>query len=230
VLTLDRPGYGRSTPPAIPSLAVVAEIVTAIADDRGLKRFPVVGFSGGGPFALACGALLPERVSRVALVSSWGPLDELEAAYASLTTTERELVSAIRADPAGATSLLWESGAWYAETPPRFLETPHEAADEPILRDPTVRANFAASNLEGARQGQAGLVTDWVADALSWGFRLADVRVPVDLWIGERDPGRAPVDARELEQRLPSAALHADAEWGHWLLIPRWTEIVAQSL
>jgi pimeloyl-ACP methyl ester carboxylesterase len=157
VLTVDRPGYGRSTSLAIPSLAVVAEIVAAIADALGLDRFPVVGFSGGGPFALACGAFLPERVSRVAMVSSWGPLDELEAAYASLTPTERELVAAIRADPAGATTLLWESGAWYAERPLRFLETPHEPVDEPILRESTIRANFSASNLEGARRAKLGL-------------------------------------------------------------------------
>ena len=230
VLTLDRPGYGRSTPRAIPTLAAVADMVGAIADECGFDRFPVVGFSGGGPFALACGAFLPERVSRVAMVSSWGPLDELEAAFASLTPAERELVSTIRADPAGATALLWESGAWYAESPLRFLETRHEAADEPILGDSTVRSNFGASNLEGARQGQAGLVADWIADALPWGFRLGDVSVPVDLWIGERDPGRAPIDVHELRCRLPSATVHADSEAGHWLLIPRWVEIVAQSL
>jgi len=33
---------------------------------------------------------------------------------------------------------------------------------------------------------------------LPWGFWLADVGVPVDLWIGERDPGRAPLDAPEI--------------------------------
>ena len=230
VLTLDRPGYGRSTPLAIPTLAAVADMVGKIADECGFDRFPVVGFSGGGPFALACGAFLPERVSRVAMVSSWGPLDELEAAFASLTPAERELVSTIRADPARATALLWESGAWYAESPLRFLETRHEAADELILRDSTVRSNFGASNLEGARQGQAGLVADWIADALPWGFRLGDVSVPVDLWVGERDPGRAPVDVHELRRRLPSAAVHADGEAGHWLIIPHWAEIVAQSL
>lgn len=106
-----------STLRAIPTLAAVADMVGAIADECGLDRFPVVGFSGGGPFALACGVFLPERVSWVAMVSSWGPLDEREAAFASLTPTERELVSTIRADPAGATALLWESGAWYAESP-----------------------------------------------------------------------------------------------------------------
>jgi pimeloyl-ACP methyl ester carboxylesterase len=208
----------------------VAEIIARIADDRLLERFPVVGFSGGGPYALACGALFPERVSRVALVSSWGPIDELEAAYASLTADERDLVSAVRADPVGATERLWEFGHWYVETPLRFLEAAPEPADEPVLRDSVVRSNFAASNLEGARQGQAGLVGDWVADALPWGFRLADIGVPVDLWIGERDPGRAPLDAPEIRRRIPSCTIHADRDAGHWLLISRWPDILEQSL
>jgi hypothetical protein len=163
---------------------------------------------------LACGALLPDRVSRVGVVSSWGPIDELQAAYASLTAAERHLVSAIRADPAAATERLWESGQWFADNPLRFLEAAPEAADAPVLRDPQVRSTLAASNLEGARQGQTGLVGDWVADALPWGFRLADISVSVDLWIGERDPGRAPLDAPEIERRIPSCAVHADADAG----------------
>jgi pimeloyl-ACP methyl ester carboxylesterase len=230
LLTFDRPGYGRSTPPDVPSLTAVAEIVARIADHHGLDRFPVVGFSGGGPAAFACGALLPDRVSRVSLVSSWGPIDELEAAYASLTDDERELVSAIRADPAAATALLWESAEWFSERPLRFLETAREAGDEAVFNDPLVRSNFAASNVEGARQGQAGLVADWVADALPWGFRLAEIGVPVDLWIGQRDPGRAPLDAPEIARRIPSCAVHADADGGHWLLISRWPDILARSL
>lgn len=46
----------------------VAAVVLAIADDYGLQdRFAVVGRSGGGPHALACAALLADRVSRAAL-------------------------------------------------------------------------------------------------------------------------------------------------------------------
>jgi pimeloyl-ACP methyl ester carboxylesterase len=230
LFTLDRPGYGRSTPLEVPSLLGVAENVRRIADDAGLERFAVIGFSGGGPFALACGALLSDRVSRVAAVSSWGPVDELAAAYASLTTDELELLSAVRADPAAATERLWEHGQWYVETPLRFLETPPEPADEAILSDPELRSNMTASNLEGARQGQAGLVGDWVADALPWGFRLAEIGVPVDLWIGKRDPGRAPLDAAEIAERIPSCTMHADPDAGHWLLISHWPEILERSL
>jgi pimeloyl-ACP methyl ester carboxylesterase len=208
----------------------VAELVALIADDRGVENLPVIGFSGGGPYALACGALLPDRVSRVAFVSSSGPIDELEAAHASLTRAERELVAAIRADPNGATERLWQAGQWYVETPLRFLDTAPEPADEAVLTDPIVRSNLADSNLEGVRQGQAGLIGDWVAEALPWGFRLADIGVPVDLWVGERDPGRAPLDASEIQRRISSCTLHAEADAGHWLLISHWADILERSL
>jgi pimeloyl-ACP methyl ester carboxylesterase len=230
LLTFDRPGYGRSSPAAVPTLSGVAELVAGIADDRGAERLPIIGFSGGGPYALACGALLPDRVSRVTVVSSWGPIDELEAAYASLTTAERELVAAIRADPGRATERLWEAGRWYVDTPLRFLEAAPAAADEPVLADSAVRSNLADSNLEGARQGQAGLIGDWVADALPWGFRLADIGVPVDLWVGERDPGRAPLDAPEIHRRIPSCTVHLEAAAGHWLVISHWANILERSL
>jgi pimeloyl-ACP methyl ester carboxylesterase len=108
-----------STPLEVPTLSSVAEIVGRVTDDAGIERFVVIGFSGGGPFALACGALLTDRVSRVAAVSSWGLVDELEAAYASLTADEPDLLNAIRTDPAEATERLWEHAQWYAETPLR---------------------------------------------------------------------------------------------------------------
>lgn len=230
LITFDRPGYGRSTPAAVPSLTAVAELVALIADDRGLQRFPVVGSSGGCPYALACGAVLSDRVSRVGVVSSGGPIDELEDAAASLTSEEREALSAVRADPAAATELVWPHGQWFADNPLRFLENKPDAADEEILNDPVVRSNLTESNLEGARQDQAGLISDWVADALPWGFRLGDIGVPVDLWVGALDPGRAPLDAQAIGERIPSCTIHSDANAGHWLVIPRWLDILQRSL
>jgi pimeloyl-ACP methyl ester carboxylesterase len=50
--------------------------------------------------------------------------------------------------------------------------------------------------------------------------------VPVDLWVGERDPGRAPLDAPELARRIPSCTVHVEPDAGHWLLVPRWAEIL----
>src|SRR4051812_23483529 len=73
-ITTDRAGYGLSSRHRGRSVADEVHDVRAIADALGLDRFSVVGGSGGGPHALACGALLAGRVERVACQSSLAPL------------------------------------------------------------------------------------------------------------------------------------------------------------
>src|SRR5262249_20934769 len=50
----DRPGYGGSTPQPGRSVADGAADVRAIAADLGMERLAMWGFSGGGPYTLAC--------------------------------------------------------------------------------------------------------------------------------------------------------------------------------
>jgi pimeloyl-ACP methyl ester carboxylesterase len=121
-------------------------------------------------------------------------------------------------------------GEWYVDTTLRMLDRTPEPADQPILTDPVIRSMYVASNLEGARQGQTGLISDWVAEALPWGFQLADISVPVDLWVGEQDPARAPLDAPELARRIPVCSVHSDPDAGHWLLMSHWQEIGRRSI
>ena len=73
LIAFDRPGYGESDRMAGRQVADVAADVLAIADAYGLDRFAVVGRSGGGPHALACAALLPERVTRAAVLVGLAP-------------------------------------------------------------------------------------------------------------------------------------------------------------
>jgi pimeloyl-ACP methyl ester carboxylesterase len=66
-LVYDRPGYGGSTRQAGRRVATAASDAVALADAQGWGRFGVFGGSGGAPHALACAALLPDRVTRCAL-------------------------------------------------------------------------------------------------------------------------------------------------------------------
>ena len=74
-VSYDRPGYGRSTPYPGRDVASAAPYVAAVADTLGIDRFAVMGHSGGGSHALACGALLPERVLGVVSVAGLAPFD-----------------------------------------------------------------------------------------------------------------------------------------------------------
>jgi pimeloyl-ACP methyl ester carboxylesterase len=55
----DRRGYGGSTARPGRDVASAADDVAAIAEALGIDRFAIMGHSGGGPHALACGARLP---------------------------------------------------------------------------------------------------------------------------------------------------------------------------
>jgi hypothetical protein len=133
----------------------------------------------------------------------------------SLTAAERELVSAVRANPGGARELLWETGQWFVDTPLRFLEAAPEAAEEPVLRDPVVRSNFAASNLEEARQGRPV----WLRTGLPTRFRGAsscrDWRVgrPLD-WRTRSRPGAT----RRSRDRTTRPLVRCSRRPGRWAL------------
>lgn len=68
-VSYDRPGYGGSTPHPGRDVASAAADVSSIADVLGIGEFAVMGHSGGGTYALACGALLPERILGVVCVA-----------------------------------------------------------------------------------------------------------------------------------------------------------------
>jgi pimeloyl-ACP methyl ester carboxylesterase len=73
LLSYDRPGYGESSRLPGRAVAHAAEDVAAIADHFGAERFAVVGVSGGGPHALACAALLGDRIAGCATIAGSGP-------------------------------------------------------------------------------------------------------------------------------------------------------------
>ena len=75
LISYDRPGYGGSTSQPGRSVADSASDVRTIAGALGIDRLAIWGYSGGGPHALACAALLPELVSAAATLASVAPYD-----------------------------------------------------------------------------------------------------------------------------------------------------------
>jgi pimeloyl-ACP methyl ester carboxylesterase len=213
LITFDRPGYGRSDPVRRPSLLGVADDVLALGESLGLKRFAVVGFSGGAPYALACGARAAGQISAIAAVALTGPAWELN----TLSAKEKRDVMRLRLLPGAARAFVRRHAAWYA-TDPTML---HASADDP-------REEEAAAAREGARQGSIGLESDWLAtDLRSWGFRLADVKGPTLIWAGRKDPGRAVPDAEPVAARIPQSSVRIAEDCGHTPSVAEWRTIFA---
>src|SRR5689334_12301937 len=75
LIAYSRPGFGGSSPAEGRVVADAAEDVAAILDALGVERFATYGWSGGGPHALACGALLGDRCAAAASLAGVAPHD-----------------------------------------------------------------------------------------------------------------------------------------------------------
>ena len=200
LLAVDRSGPAER----YPTLRAWAERVAALLPVE--ERFAAVGWSAGGPHALALAAVAGERVRRVALVGSTPPSDRPD----TLPADVRALTRIARVAPRLAQVPLERWG----RRPTR--PTGHPATDEA----------YARGRVEAFRAGGLWLARELAYLGRPWGFELGDVRAPVTLWWGERDATSPPAIAEEYARRLPDATLHL-VDDGHQLLFSRWREILA---
>jgi pimeloyl-ACP methyl ester carboxylesterase len=205
-VSYDRPGYGGSTSYRDRNVALAADDVSSVADALGIERFAVMGHSGGGPHALACGALLPERVLGVLSVSGMAPFDaEGLDFFAGMADS-------------GAASL--RAAVQGREAKEQFEATADEDAESGFIP-----ADLAA--LEGQwswfvsvvrpaiENGPGPLIDDDLAYVAPWGFDPARVVAPTLLVHGGRDRVVPSSHGEWLVRHCPSAELWLRPEDGH---------------
>jgi pimeloyl-ACP methyl ester carboxylesterase len=234
----DRPGYGGSSPRLDRTVADMAQDVATIADDVGAARFATWGASGGGPHALACAALLPDRCLAAATLGGVAPydadgLDWLEG-QGEMNREEWAAVEAGREATeaycdAEAAGLRGVTGPALVEALRTILSPPDVAVLDTELGDYMV-----AQMNDALVPGTEGWVEDDLAFYAPWGFAVEDVAAPVLLWQGEQDLMVPPAHGRWLASRLPNVEAHLRPEDGHltlWQLrVPAIHEWLAQHL
>ena len=167
-LGFDRPDYGGSSAVEGRRVSNAADIAARVADAAGVETFAVAGHSGGGPHALACAALLGDRVTAVVSISGLAPfdakgLDWFEGMHAGGAA---ELRAAMK-DPSALQALLAAS-----EFDPRMF-TP---ADFAALDGEWSWFNGIAA--AGVSNGLGGMTADDVAYVNPWGFALDGITAP----------------------------------------------------
>ncbi len=227
VIHVDRPGFGLSTPAPGRTLATTARDVAAIADRLDIGAFAVAGVSGGGPFAAACAALLGDRVTRAALVSSVGPPGSMRGGPGALRT--RALLAVAAHAPKLLRRPLRIAVRRAQRAPERFIDrlaARLAADDQRTLARSDVRALLARELAESVRQGVDGLLADLRLAGRPWALPLESVRVPMALWHGEDDRIVPVAATRRLAAAIPGARANVLPGLGHFLIVDRWGEIL----
>jgi pimeloyl-ACP methyl ester carboxylesterase len=227
VISIERAGYGIST--ALPGRRIIDIVpdVRALADHLGLDHFAVIGWSTGGPHALAVACGLADRVAAVGAVASIAPLDQVgldglgERVFIEMARDDpqalrqgmKELAASMRADPEGTSQALL--GDLMSERDLAYLGRPEN--HDMVLAD----------LVESARGDWQGYADDCVAVG-DWGFDLHDVNARVALLHGSADRIVPIEHSRFLAQALPNASLsQADGE-GHISVLDQLPQLCAE--
>jgi pimeloyl-ACP methyl ester carboxylesterase len=219
----DRPGYGGSTPHPGHTVADGARDVETIADALGIDRLAVWGVSGGGPYALACAALLPERVVAACALGSIAPWGAPGLDY--LSGMGQENVDDFKlyfVDPAAARAKTERDREELLSITPQQLMTSWptlvSAVDAAAVSG--AFADWLVSSMQdGLRPGAQGWWDDGVAHLSPWGFELDSIRVPVKVWHGREDRFVPFQHGRWLAEHVPRAEAALSDTDGHLTLL-----------
>ncbi|WP_432839255.1 alpha/beta fold hydrolase [Dactylosporangium sp. CA-092794] len=225
LISYDRPGYGMSDRREGRDVADAANDVAAVAGFLGLKRFAIVGRSGGGPHALACAAhpAVRSMVTRVAVLVSFAPWDSPDVDW--YDGMNEDNVRGFGRD-APDTATVEAEIAWRAkqagqdpyhlirhlmeQMPPKDLQTINQYA---------LRRKIVESHGEALRTGPYGWIDDALALRRDWKFDLAAIdtdQIKVLIWHGAHDTFAPVGHAHLLHQAIPGATMQVDPHAAHF--------------
>ncbi len=227
----SRAGYEGST--RSPGRAVVQEAANtaALADHLGASTFLVAGWSGGGSAALACAALLPDRVQACAVLAGAAPPEEVGPAWfewhAEQDQAELRALATGSPDPlrAGFEEAALSLTALTADDLVGSSGTP-DADREAFAATPGFAEALVDSMRRGMSRGVDGWLDDEAASARAWGFPVGNIRVPVMIRHGDLDPMVRVEHGRWLADHVPDAKADFLAGGAHASVMAGFDEVM----
>ena len=230
LISVDRPGYGGSTPVAdgvTPTIPGHADDIAAALEALGVSDVAAVGWSAGGRVALALAARHPDLVRAAAIVATPAP----QEAVPWIPEEHLAMIGQLGDDPGHATAALAEVFAEMAAMPPAAavgMVGGGAADDAALVADPARRARLEAMLAEAMAQGPVGMAADIVSYTMApWGFDLAAVGAPTTAFYGADDENVPPAHGEWYAGQVPGAELRVEPGIGHLVALTRWADVLA---
>ena len=222
LIAYDRPGYGGSSPQPGRSIADCAGDVATILDALGVERFATYGTSGGGPHALACAALLPDRCAAAATIAAVGPSDapELDFLAGMGEGNQEEFGAAAEGRDRLVAFCASETAGILTIGPEQLADAirPHLSDVDAAALTGELAAHLHSGFVEGLAPGVDGWADDDLAFLAPWGFDVGAIHVPTLIWQGEQDLMVPGDHGRWLRERVAGAEGEVLPGQGHLTL------------
>lgn len=233
LISYSRPGYGTSTPRPVrgtPRMADDVAEATELLDALAVDTFVTLGWSGGGPRALACAALLAPRCLAATSLAGPAPYDVVDWKHGMAPENVAEYTAAEQGRETYDAFLRAEFAPMLSVTGDRLVTSMGELisdADRAALT-PEYADWLAAQMRHAGAQGVLGVREDGLAAVSSWGFDPGLISVPVAIWQGRQDAMVPAHHGEWLARHVPGAVAHFFDDEGHISLLRRLPDMLAE--
>jgi pimeloyl-ACP methyl ester carboxylesterase len=233
-VSYSRPGYGQSTPRPGRSVADAATDIEAVLDAVGAQEFVTLGWSGGGPHALAAGALLPERCRAVAVLAGVAPYPAHGIDwFAGMGEDNVHEFAAALAGADNLNPLLEQFAAGLARVTAEGITAAMTSVLSPVDRA-ALTGELAEDMAIALRRAVSSGIDGWRDDDLAfvrdWGFDLKQISVPVHIWQGRQDRMVPFEHGQWLAAKVPNAQAHLFATEGHLSIVNQMPDLLTALL
>ena len=224
----ERPGYGLSDPLPGATIETVTQDMGALVQALELHSPSILGFSGGGSYAMACAAALGGKARQLVLVGSFAPFAD-HTLLRAMSEGMRRLFTLAAGDRAQFEAALANTTA-----DPDVLAEAVIAGlpeiDKELFNDIELRAAYRATCALALRQGASAMLHDFALMTRPWGFDPRAVACPATLWHGLADENAPPQMSEALASTIPGARLKLVPGAGHCFMWRRWRDVLASAV
>ena len=193
LISIDRPGIGLSDPKPKRTFLDWPDDVLELADALNIKKFAVIGISGGGPYSLACAYKIPPN--RLVAAATCGGMGPFEAGLEGMKKSNVKLFTIAKKMPWILRFLFWVGytrKVKNADDAYKMLLAGMDdfpEADQKLFKDPKLGKLFAEESFEAFRQGSKWVAHECKLYAQPWEFKLEDISPEIKVFIfhGELD-------------------------------------------
>jgi pimeloyl-ACP methyl ester carboxylesterase len=229
LICIDRPGHGLSDFQPDRTLLDWPDDIEQLVKHLSLSKLNVIGYSHGGPYALACCYQLPERIISGTIVSSWAPPNR-PGAYQGMPIGNRILNGSARWFPwltRNLRRMMRVMMAGDVQKVAKMLMSSVPESDKDILSSGKAKDNLTLSVREGFRTGWEGVAYDDIVVNQNWEFEISEIDVPITIWHGELDVNIPYHAAIYLHARLANSNLISMPDEGHFVMVKHASKILS---
>ncbi|MEN8169022.1 MAG: alpha/beta hydrolase [Pseudomonadota bacterium] len=225
MVSVNRPGTGSSTASGGWGALSFAADLRQVLDQLSISKATVIGFSAGGLYGCAFAHQYPERVERLALLSSVGPFD-LPQLGNKRTEATKAFHDTAKENPAALLEQL--SAITTAEALLALVNSLISSEDKKVFALPEVASQMRLAYADVLAQGLDKLIKEIAIINSPWGFSPAEIMVDTRLWHGTADIN-VPVECSEyLAEQIPAATASYVEGGGHYFSFEQWPELLQE--